>query len=368
MPLERIILASDWREDHIPVLSYVGIEKVNQALARLTKWVLHFNRMISFYICATEEDNDPTTNSVLTLLKEKKLKEIRKKESEKMVNGEGSKRHLIHRSGSRMDLMRGDSKKNLKRGSSKRLLRGESSREMKLDSFAEDSNKCVNMHELITRNASKSFSKDNDENTRLMSDIDFAAAAKEYESEYSRPSSRDPILGRRRVSVISQILQQDNRKLSVSQMPSFEKKENNHMDVRGANISEKAEPVNADLSETKTEKTSSFLHRGIAPVHTAPDFEAQFWKSIGAAFMLDDKGQIILSNGKDIALYQDMLLGDETVTSDYSKFKLSGSDLALTTRRRKIVAANRDLIHNYVGTLIRQVSKEYLAGSNSDTF
>lgn len=348
MPLQRILSAADWREEHIPVLSHIGIAKVNQALAKLTRWVLQFNRMITFYVCATEEDLESASLSIFTIVNERKIKKRRKKDSEKLLKGSGSKK-MLHRGNSKIDIVRSESKRNLNRvGSKQAIQHSESVKDMRPANFINVDRESVNMHELITRNASTSFSKDHEECGSALTEIDFVSAAKEYEqSESSKSPLRDPILGRRRVSVVSQIIQKDKRKLSNK---STEEKGQESSDAFGVDVPELEERLAA-------------FPKSAAPVHTEPNFEAQFWKSIGAAFMLDDKGQIILSNGKDIALYQDMLLGDETVTSDYSKQKLSGSDLALTTRRRKIVAANRDLIHNYVGLLIRQASNEYASST-----
>lgn len=354
--MDRVLQASRWREEHIPVLSHVGMAKVNQSLSKLTRWVLMFNRMVSFYLCAIEDDGDSLSTSVMTSVKEKnggKRAENRRKEAEKLSKGASSKQLL-----SEKELPRGDSKRNLRRGSSKRSIKNENGRELQPLPVS-DSGNPVNMHELITRNTSRSFSRDHEEFGSVVTEIDFVAAAKAFEED-SQPPSRDPILGRRRVSVVSQILEQDNRKIS-SEKKSVKLSGDDSCESGRKTAQSSPRPASGKRSDSSIDHDDVIdTTTSVATEKSTPDFEAQFWKSIGAAFMLDDTGKIILSNGKDIGLYQDMLLGDETVTSDYSKHKLSGSDLALTTRRRKIVAENRDMIHSFVGTLIRQVSKEYI--------
>lgn len=343
------------------MLSHVGMQKVNQALSKLTRWVLYFNRMVTFFKCSHEGmESDSVSNSVLTQIKLKKAKteaesKFQKKGSERALKRGHSKRSTvgISRNRSSNDLDRLESSSNISRSESKTV--GEKS-----EQSAKEPN--VNMHELIKRNSSMSKEKETDDRIPRVGDIDFAAAARSYDAE-SRPTSQDPILGSRRVSVISKILNEDaTRRASILPASASDPRSNvavssaAHSNVKDPN-GERHKPPSENLNENGNGKhiiTTQDLKNS-----EEPDLELQFWKSIGAAFMLDDVGNIILSNGKDISLYQDMLLSDETITSDYSKRKLSGGDLALTARRRKMVAANKDMIHNFVGTLIRQVSDEY---------
>ena len=366
IPLQRIISASKWREEHIPVLSHTGMEKVNHGLSKLTRWVLYFNRMVIFYFCATADLTESDSNSVWTVIKEKQnIKENTKGNAEKQHKNEESKENSHQ--GKNKDLRRSGSKRLLQRGSSKHLRRsnsvlksisrGPSIRDIDKNMNADVGEDKVDMHRIIQRNASMSnFNKVGNEGSAIADgDINYAAAAEAYLTE-SRPASTDPILGRRRVSVVSQILQKDSRRISVASTGNSASRPTS----RGAdagNIPVVEQSLSRTWSKEMEEEVSQETQGKSNEVVTG--LEAHFWKSIGAAFMLDDKGQIILSNGKDIGLYQGMLLGDETVTSDYSKHGLSGSDLALTTRRRKIVAENRDMIHSYIGRLIKQASNDF---------
>jgi hypothetical protein len=359
IPIERLATASAWRDAHIPVLSHVGMDKVNKALSKLTKWVLLFNRMISFYSCATDDEN---ATAIMATIKEKHVAKMRAQEEAEAeilrIQAEKNAKK-VSRSSSKASLSRGDSKKHLSRGNSKvNLSRGLSKTRLigassgVLDTAQEefDPSANVDMHELITRTNSKTFSSIS-ENEDTISHIDFKAAALEYEKEEKHV---DPILGKRRVSVIAKIAGAGSHRPSVGGAADGT--------LQGEGKDENFKTISQSVSCESADTVDS------ASTSNAPDvepskFEAQFWKSIGAAFMLDDKDQIILSNGKDIALYRDMLLRDETVTSDYSKCKLSGGDLALGTRRRKIVAENREMINSFVGKMIKQVSSEFFSVS-----
>ena len=99
------------------------------------------------------------------------------------------------------------------------------------------------------------------------------------------------------------------------------------------------------------------------PHLTASSSSAEnFWHTIEAAYMVESDGTIKLANGKDIKLYEEVLLPHETITSTLRREALTGSDLALTVKRKDVVEKSKHLIDSYIGKLIRTVSTEIVRG------
>jgi hypothetical protein len=130
----------------------------------------------------------------------------------------------------------------------------------------------------------------------------------------------------------------------------------NFSSTQSAPPSESRRPsFSSELDLTRRRKTDPHVVVGSSSAEN-------FWHTIEAAYMVESDGTIKLANGKDIKLYEDVLLPHETITSTLRREALTGSDLALAVKRKDVVEKSKHLIDSYIGKLIRTVSTEIVRG------
>lgn len=451
IPIDRWVAAAQWRQDHIPLVNHFGVEKVNKALSRLTRWVLFMNRMWLFFQAAHDEEVGQqrsirafSSDAAGAAAGAGPVK-MKRKKIQKAVREPGAAKDITPTSSFEKPAEERHPRKAEDRKMMRDIIRRNSSLSLSSD-LAEGSS--------VSYSRSGTEKKPVNDDSIVLSDSDSRPGTGEQGSlvsreEYSSGGSRaeggslrslDPIIVGRRTSAISKIISaratnsdsgsnlEDMSYVSGGSPDGSPPKDRRHIPKpNGGGHSGSSgklgramkalEPVPAmtrertwskplndskdgsDSEEARSESPSiqqqqqlAFSSTQSAPSSDSrrPSFSTEtrdgvdlskrrktephphltagsssaenFWHTIEAAYMVESDGTIRLANGKDIKLYEEVLLPHETITSTLRREALTGSDLALTVKRKDVVEKSKHLIDSYIGKLIRTVSTEIVRG------
>lgn len=296
---DRLLAAVKWREEYIPVLSAEGIEKVNKALAKLTRWILIFNRII-IYEHEAEVNRQREEERKRSIIKESIMQERRASVGRKKSVGFAGtpsphrKSSSIGNDASTFESTGLASPSSPEADPSTRL-------EVKLDQSIDE------QHPSGRASSSRRGS---------------SAGARGTITLNSRPTSRSSVDWR----ISPMIVQLEN---AVQQSVEDHPEDFNLADDPIFSNSAGTDAKNRRKSRIGT----SERRKSVRPVHTL-DTPPESYLDLASALVHED-GYVKLTNGKDISLYQDVLLAHETLSSTKPAVAMSGTDVVWVEKQTK---------------------------------
>lgn len=304
---DRLLAAVKWREEHIPVLSAEGIEKVNKALAKLTRWILIFNRIIIW-------ENESEVNRQRELEKNKSYVEKepifpRRRTSVGRKKSVGFSETL---SSSRKASNFSPSRKASSIAKEESTFESTGHESHASDEIEPSTRLQFNIDPSIDEQFSNSKGLTSRRGTALGAKSTTAAS-------HSRPASRSSVDWR--VSPIIVQLQYSAQR-GAEDHPGSD-------DFFGSND---AVFVNGTGAESKSRRKSQ-RQKSLKPIQGF-DTPPESYLDLGNSLVQED-GFVKLTNGKDISLYQDVLLPHETLNSTKPAGSMSGIDVVWLVKAKR---------------------------------